>query len=71
MLKALEAEHKARVEDSGRSSGEARVKESDWRERLDKESGGAIDRRRFPEVRKGLIAAGSVTCDSGGYVQTT
>ncbi|SFO84771.1 AAA domain-containing protein [Variovorax sp. OK605] len=71
VLKTLEVEHRARVEDSGRSGGEARVKERDWRERLERESGGAIDRRRYPEVKKGLIAAGSVTCDSGGYVQTT
>jgi hypothetical protein len=66
-LKVLEAEHRARVEASGRDPGEALVKESDWRDRLAQEG---IDRRRFPEVRRGLVEAHLIEALHGGYVRT-
>lgn len=70
VLEELEAEHRARVVESGREAGEELVKEDDWRVRLEARSGGKINRRRFPEVKHGLFNAGRIEILTGGYVRT-
>lgn len=54
VLREQEAEHRQRLQDAGRDPDGARVSLEDWRKAA------GLDRRRWPEVRDGLVSQGAI-----------
>lgn len=54
VLRGLVTEHRQRLKDDGRDSDTARVSLDDWRTAV------GLDRRRWPEVRDGLLSQGAI-----------
>jgi len=69
VLRDLENEHRERLTLMGFDPLSARVKEEDWRARLETAPHN-VNRKRFHEVRKGLLDAGSIILEPGGYVRS-